>query len=295
MIDKNTSITAATFEVMLQETLDEYRQVISYRSDLLFTEFLPQGYMMMTLSCVPDQHFHQALFLKCNLGMSITLLDDFADNPGLRNKELLNKLYRVPFDDELIEFDHCTAEERKICDLALTLRSNMKQAIQGLPGFLNFYDIFKFDFEQVMIANQYSELMTDYPEIINPSEYIQYGAYNMGMVLAGMIDLMTCESLSAPSGVLRQAFIAGQRHGRLSNLVTTIQRERSEGDRTNEIIALSQYFGTTIESELQRAEEEMSEIVRQLESIVTTQIVMHRYVQGLQDLHKLHHSLIGNI
>ncbi len=57
MIDKNTSITAATFEVMLQETLDEYRQVISYRSDLLFTEFLPQGYKMMTLSCVPDQHF----------------------------------------------------------------------------------------------------------------------------------------------------------------------------------------------------------------------------------------------
>lgn len=295
MLEKNIPFSNSCFETKLQETLENYRKVIPYRNDLLFTDFLPRGYKMMTLSCVPQQYYYRVLFIKCNLGMFITLLDDFADNPELRNKELLDKLYRVPFDDEFISFDNCTAKEKEICDLALTLKFNMKSTIQLLPAFLNYYDIFKFDFEQVMRANQYSELMTDYPEIINPAESTQYGAYNMGMVLVGTIDLMTCKSSSDRLGVMRQIFILGQRHGRLSNVLTTILREQDEGDHTNEIIGLSRYFGTSIENELKRAEDEMSKIVKELKSILITQFSIDHYLQGLDDLHELHHSLIGTI
>ena len=154
-------LTAEFFETSLRDTLTEYRDVIPYRNDLLFTEFLPRGYRMTTLSCVPDHHLQRVLLIKWNLGAFITLLDDFADNPELRNKELLERLYRVPFDDEFIDYERCSEIERKICILALKLRANMKANIQNLPGFLPFYDVFKFDFEQVMRANQYSELITD--------------------------------------------------------------------------------------------------------------------------------------
>jgi hypothetical protein len=227
--------------------------------------------------------------------MFITLLDDFADNPELRNKKLLEKLYRVPFDDEFIEPESCTEAERKIFDLALSLRSKMKSSIQFLPSFLSYYDVFKFDFEQVMRANHYSELMTDYPEIINPAECIQFGPYNMGIVLAGMIDLMSCPDLSDPLGIMRQAFITGQRHARLSNVITTMAREQSERDCTNEIIGLSRYYGSSIEQQLERAQAEMSQLICELEQINTTQFEMCRYVSGLQDLHSLHSSLIGTI
>lgn len=295
MSEPPKQFSAQTFEQMLRETLAEYRQVIPYRSDLLFTEFLPRGYTMTTLSCVPDEHFHRVLFIKSVLGMFITLLDDFADNPELRNKELLNKLYRVPFDDEFIKPESCTETERKICDLALSLRSKMRSSIRFLPNFLSYYDVFKFDFEQVTRANQYSELMTDYPHIINPAECVQFGPYNMGMVLAGMIDLMSCPNRSNPLGILRQAFIIGQRHARLSNVITTMGRERSERDCTNEIIGLSRYYGSSIEQQCELAQGEMSQLIRELEQINTTQFDMRLYVRGLQDLHSLHSSLIGTI
>lgn len=295
MSNSSPKFGADNFETMLQETLAEYRQVIPYRSDLLFTEFLPRGYTMTTLSCVPDEHFYRVLFIKCNLGMFITLLDDFADNPELRNKDLLDKLYRVPFDDEFIEPEKTTEMERKICELALSLRSKMKSSIQHLPSFLTFYDVFKFDFEQVMRANQYSELMTDNPEIINPIECSQFGPYNMGMVLAGMIDLMSCPELSDPLGIPRQAFIIGQRHARLSNVMTTMEREKAEGDATNEIIGLSRYYGSSIGQQRERAEDEMSQIICELEEINTTQFDMRRYIRGLQNLHTLHKSLMGTI
>ena len=286
---------ANDFAQMLRETLAGYRQVIPYRSDLLFTEFLPRGYAMTTLSCVPDRLFHRVLYIKCVLGMFITLLDDFADNPELRNKELLDKLYRVPFDDEFISLENCTETERRICDLALSLRSKMKSSIRILPGFLTYYDVFKFDFEQVMRANQYSELMTDFPQIINPAECIQFGPYNMGIVLAGMIDLMSCDEISDPLGLLRQAFITGQRYARLSNVMTTMARESDELDCTNEIIGLSGYHGSGIEPQLGRAESEMSQLICELEQMCTTQFEMSRYTSGLLDLHALHRSLVGTI
>ena len=289
------NIDAATLGRMLRTSLDEYRQVIPYRSDLLFTEFLPRGYTLTTLSCVPAEHFHRALYIKCQLGMFITLIDDFADNPELRNKHLLDQLYRVPFDEEFIEMDHCTELERKICDLALALRAKMKSSIRALPGFLRYYDIFKFDFEQVMRANQYSELMTDFPDIINPAECAQFGPYNMGMVLAGLIDLMTCPELEAPLGPMRQAFVLGQRHARLSNVIATMGREQAEGDCTNEIAGLSRFFGSTIAHQLDRARSEMAGIITELGQLETEQFDLPRYVRGLLDLDQLHRSLTGTI
>jgi hypothetical protein len=244
---------------------------------------------------VDEEHLHGVLFLKCNLGMLITLMDDFADNPQLRNKKLLEKLYRVPFDDEFIDYELCSAEERKICALALKLRANIKSIIQSLPGFGPYYDVFKFDFEQILRANQYSELITDLPEIINPEECSQYGPYNMGMVLAGMIDLMSCPSVVDPLGVLRQTFIIGQRHARLSNVITTLNRERAENDQTNEIVALSNYYGTTVDTQRREAESEMTELIEQLKRLEIRQFDLSRYIGGLRELHSLHVSMSGAI
>lgn len=288
-------VSEASFDSRLRETLDAYREVIPYRSDLLFTRFLPTGYRMTTLSCVEERFLFRVLFIKCNLGMFITLLDDFADNPELRNKELLAQLYRVPFDDEFIDLSQCSVIESKICQLALRLRANMKEHILELPGFLPYYDVFKFDFEQILRANQYSELMTDFPDIINPAECRQYGAYNMGMVLAGMIDLMTSSKLADPLGVLRQIFIAGQRHGRLSNVISTMNRERKEEDNTNELVGLASFHGTSIASQQARAENEMADVVRKLEAVRIEHFDLPRYVQSLRDLHHLHMSMVGTI
>ena len=288
-------MTENEFWHLLDGALVDYRKHIAYRDEVLFTEFLPQGYQLVTLSCVPQKYFYTVLFVKCNLGMFITLIDDFADNPKLRNRELLDKLYQVPFDDEFIELDGCSVEERGICELALKLRANMKKHIRKLPGFLTLYDVFKFDFEEVMRANAFSELITDRPDIVNPEECRHYGAYNMGMVLAGMIDLMSVEEVSDPLGRLREVFLLGQRHGRLSNLLSTLDREKAEADQTNELVALSEYRGVSLSSQLAAADDERAQILRSLDEAEVSQFKVDRYASGLRKLHELHTSMIGSI
>ncbi len=288
-------MTENEFREEWQLARDDYRAVISYRDDALFSEFLPRGYTMTTLSSVAPEHYFRALLIKCNLGMFITLLDDFADNPELRNKALLEKLYRIPFDDEFIDLSCCTEPEKNICALALKIRGNMKTHIRQLSGFMNFYDIFKFDFEEIMRANQYSELMTDRSDIVNPEECRHYGAYNMGMVLAGMIDLMSTPELRDPLGVLRHVFLLGQRYSRLCNLNTTLDREKSENDNTNEFVVLAQYEGTTIEEQQHRANEEMAVIIDRIRRFEIQQFDAARYVLGLENLCALHIAMTGKI
>ena len=118
----------------------------------------------------------------------------------------------------------------------------------------------------------------------------------MGMVLAGMIDLMSCHPvLSDPLGTLREIFILGQRHGRLSNVLATMNREREEDDGTNEIVALSRFHGTSLEDERANAEQEQEEIIAKLSAVELTQFDGPRFVEGIRKLQQLHQSLVGKI
>ena len=90
--------------------------------------------------------------------------------------------------------------------------------------------------------------MGRYPFIRNLSESRSLGPYNMGMVAAGMIDVIGSHKFPlCELGSLREGLVMGQRLGRIANLLSTFHREISEDDKTNEIL-LSPYGLTFIEN-----------------------------------------------
>ncbi len=272
---------------MLAATLERYRQVISYREDDLFLKFLPRGYEATTLSGVPDYLRGVLLQAKVSLGMYITLVDDFADNPKLHRPDLLNVLHRVPFHWEEVRQVIVPAADREVIKLARHLCEEILVPLSSLPHARKLHPIFHFDFEQFLNANWFSSLITGLPELANETEARRYGTFNMGMVVSGMMDVMSLPNLHWEElGAIRRILHLGQRIGRICNVEVTFDRELIEGDKTNECLVSSRdllYERATHFEELQR----LAPSIRSFSVL--------EFVQGLKELQSLHHQLRGHL
>lgn len=216
---------------------NKYERVLQNRDRRLFTEFLVRGYRQTTLESVPQELREQVVYAKVCLGMLITLYDDLADNPLYYNPKLLHHLYRLNLGELMLAPLGLSAQEQKIFQLARDLFTELELSLRCFVNYVSLKEILVFDIKQIFLANQYAELTTAHPTIRNLTESKAQGPYNMGMVAAGMIDLMASNNFKSEElGAMREMFIKGQRLGRIGNLLFTFEREKKEGDVTNEIL-----------------------------------------------------------
>ena len=273
---------------------ERYQNIFKHRDPRLFTEFLVKGYNQTTLDSVPEGHKEDVVYAKVCLGMIITLYDDLADNPKFFNPKLLKHLYRLNVGDLQKAPLELSENENSIYSLALNLFIELENTIRRFENFSSLRDILAFDISQVFFANQYAELMTAYPQIRNLTESKLHGPYNMGMVAAGMIDLMATANFDMQElGSIREFLIQGQRMGRIGNLISTFEREKSENDMTSEILAQKGDTGAYkigLQNELSTGLKDLAEKARRLKNSV-----MNKYVEGLRSLYQLHISMEGII
>lgn len=273
---------------------ERYQNIFKHRDPRLFTEFLVKGYNQTTLDSVPEGHKENVVYAKVCLGMIITLYDDLADNPKFFNPKLLKHLYRLNVGDLQKAPLELSENENSIYSLALNLFIELENTIRRFENFSSLRDILAFDISQVFFANQYAELMTAYPQIRNLTESKLHGPYNMGMVAAGMIDLMATANFDMQElGSIREFLIQGQRMGRIGNLISTFEREKSENDMTSEILAQKGDTGAYkigLQNELSTGLKDLAEKARRLKNSV-----MNKYVEGLRSLYQLHISMEGII
>lgn len=289
-------------ELKMMKTLTErveilashYESVSTLRDRRLFTVFLVDGYKMTTLASVPTVNQDEVVYAKVCLGMLITLYDDLADNPVSLNPKLLKQLYRLNLGDCLEKTVSLNIEEERMYQFACLLFSELHESVRFLIHSDQMLDILIFDIKQIFLANQYAELMTSRPEIRNLHESKAHGPYNMGMVAAGIIDLMASPNFQMTElGKLRELLIQGQRLGRIGNLINTFEREQSEGDLTNEMmlhpdgVEASQ---TSLLNELSLGLAKMRELQNDVSSIT-----IKNYAQSLSDLFQLHTVMKGII
>lgn len=272
----------------------KYEQVFQHRDRRLFTEFLVKGYQQTTLNTVPSELMDDVVYAKVCLGMLITLYDDLADNPLFYNPDLLKHLYRLNIGEKPnMPADLCL-RELQIYQLALDLFFELEQAIRSFPNFRSVSDIFVFDLKQFFLANQYSELMTAHPHMRNLTEIKNHGPYNMGMVAAGMIDLMASPDFDMQEmGEVREFLIKGQRMGRIGNIIHTFKRELAENDVTNEILLHpggAERYQEMLEEELYTGLRDLS-----VRAIRFKSLLLKTYVEGLRNLYQLHTSMEGII
>lgn len=293
-----STISAKQQTLTIDEIIDHYLSIINIRPRVLFSHFLVEGYKITALNTIDPQWAKRSLDAKIMLGMLITLLDDLADNPRYFNPELLRILYQIGGQYPQFKKRFFSAHELKIIKLTEFLIMNIKKTLFSLPNYNSLYKIFLFDIWQIYLSNRYSELMTAFPAVRNLTEAKLYGPYNMGMVAAGMIDLMASSSAMIDElGKCREIFLLGQRLGRIGNLIATYEREKNEKDLTNEIFI---YNNATIHShnnyrEILKKEHDVGieNIFHQANSIKSFNTQL--YSIGLEKLFSLHQSMTGTI
>jgi hypothetical protein len=260
--------------------------VAPFRSQRLFCEFLPMGYELTTLNTVENRE--KVVELKIILGTLITLYDDYADRPDRINPRLLQLLYRVPFERVVIDDADLSRDEKMALDLAKSLFAKLLSGLEKLRNYHLLFEIFCFDLKQFFLANHYSELLTQHMHLTNEKENRLYLHHNMGIVMAGMIDLMNVPNFCITDlGRARSIFLMGQRAGRISNVLTTYERELGENDRTNELFA----SGNALD-----LEQEFTSLIQEIvcfKKIKSFSAV--EYGKGIQALHDLHLKLKGVI
>lgn len=252
----------------------------------LFSEFLPRGYRMTTLSGVDGRHLEDLILAKVRIGTLITIYDDLADNPACRNGELLQRLYRIPFEN---------SRNESPCRTESAVRSLFDEVLVTLRQFPNhelLASVFAFDLAQVYNANRYSELLTDLSPLASTVENRAYSPHNMGIVLAGTMDLMASPGLIREElGSIRTLLHQSQVLARLMNVMCTEDRERAEEDVTGELYA-RHLDGD--ESPRMALAQEIQDLYSTLEKRAAgiRSLDGMAYVSGLRKLHGLHQEMM---
>lgn len=284
-LDQNTEVLIAT-----------YLKASSLRSEVLFRHFLPTGYKQTTLNSVAKDLFSDVIHAKIHLGMIITLFDDFADHPKYRNSKLLSYLYQLNIGSDRPAPSALKDDELKSYELARFLFLSLTEVLKTFPHYNTLLPALRFDIEQFYSCNRHSELMGLIPSIRNLTESRVLGPHNMGIVAAGTIDLMASPDMDLTElGSLREIFHLGQRLGRTSNLIFTLQRELREGDSTNEILISMQTRKSDQTKYQSQLLNEFTLHLQEIRSLQTVSLNSDHYAEGFVKLHELHAKLVGKI
>jgi hypothetical protein len=280
----------------IESLVKTYRKINALRPEVLFSHFLPTGYKQTTLDSVSFDLVPAVIYAKVHLGMIITLYDDLADHPQYRDSQTLAQLYHLNVDNDKVTPKMMAGGSRKNFELARFLFSSLTKVLASFPNFKTLLPVLQFDIEQFYACNRHSELMTQMPAVRNLTESRMLGSHNMGIVAAGTIDLMASADFNLEElSVCREVFLLGQRLGRISNIIYTLDREIAEGDTTNEIL-ISEYT-KKIDSNAYQVEL-MREFNSKLEDIRgrnVTSFNLGTYADGFLGLHNLYASLSGQI
>lgn len=283
------------FSKKISHLIKKYRTVSSIRSEILFSYFLPNGYMLTALSCVQNENKLNVIYSKIILGMIITLYDDLADHPKHRNSLLLENLYRLNL-CQTQENALALKSDQNIFELAKFLFCELETTLKDLPRFEKLKLVLQFDIEQFYNSNRYSMLISQIPECAHVFESKVISPHNMGIVAAGTIDLMSAQNWPLNElGQCRKIFHIGQRLGRISNLVHTLHREIQENDGTNEIIIALKRRGIFLSKYKKKLKEEFNKKIGKIKEEKIESFSSERYADGLMQLEKLHFSLQGKI
>lgn len=292
----------------IYESIQKYRKIVDYRNDLLFTEFLPTGYQYITLSSIDKSLLDDVIIAKVHLGMLITLIDDFADNPNYLNSALLSEIYKISFQKNNNTFPPFNTQEISILSLVEYLIQTIGNRISRFPHFQHLDQIFQYELMMIYQANFLSELMTTHENFSHISEVESLRPFNMGMMMAYMIDVAASSTFDLKElGIARHIFHLGQRFGNICNNLTTLIRELKENDVTNEIIMKGIYRHLITRenlSELTNKEilhkldgiinelkNEKKEIINKISAIKINSFDSNQYQYGLIKLQKLHESM----
>lgn len=279
----------------LRHWLQEYLKLDMGRDERLFTEFLPFGYAKTTLSCVNSSFYERCQLTKWMIGAFITLTDDFIDNPALKNSAWINSFFAVIHGGH--QATSLLPKDQQALKLSVQLYELIKHSISQMTLQPRLIPLIEFDLQQYLLNMHFSTFLNSDPLLICKREYLWHAPHNMGMVIAGMVDLACSLHIEWHEiAAMREVFYCAQRSGHICNTLTTLDREIEEGCISNEIQLRILHGNNGNEKEIvDFLQRERSELYQKITNQDLTTFSTEDYVQGLQHLQTLHEDMQGVI
>ena len=139
-----------------------------------------------------------------------------------------------------------------------------------------FKDLIQYDLEQSISSLQYAYLSNTMFNILNEQEAMLYEGNNINVILNGMLDI-TCspDFRTDMLGALREALCHAQMMCKISNWLSTWEREVKVSDWTSGVIAAAMSEGIIEKSDL--ANEDKFSIIRKINHSLVPERLMRQW------------------
>ena len=211
----------------LDELAEQYEERVGIR-DTYVWKWFRYCFTFGTLDCVPDRRLEYVATHKSVLSMYITLIDDLSEVQA--DKASFREAKKIPF-------DHMTADtsdadvDSEYLEFMQEVWETVERLFEEAPRESEFRDLFEFDFKQTLHGMEYEYLVNDSMEITNEEELMDYTQHNMMILPAVDVDMMYSPAFDRrETHVVRKTAYRCQRLARMSNWLSTWERELEEGD-----------------------------------------------------------------
>lgn len=232
---ENEAIQKVKLPPELQKWVKEYEKV-GNRQEFIWKWL----YRMCPLIVFPVTCFKKyqeaSRVTKVLITMMVAQVDDASEEKNsLPLLEELSRLILAPTCNKNIKLDK---KEKEYFEFTRKLWICIQTRIKRCPHYKRYKDIFYYDIQQVVNAIRYSYLVNRNPYLINKVEYWLYLPPNMTFMIYLMIDLMCAPIANLEEiGPLRAITLEAQKMGRISNWITTWERELENRDFSSGIFA----------------------------------------------------------
>jgi hypothetical protein len=207
----------------------------------------------ITLPFVPESEMDTIRELKVLSGLLITVMDDMMERQ--KDRLTFKELSKVPFDEQTVNWDRDGLIEPpiKFCEMVW---DRIEGTLKRSRHFDEFMNLLLFDFDRSIQSIEYSALITERPWLATLEELVGVQSNNMIMFPYADLDLMFAEDPPEDElSNLRQAVWEAQKLVRLSNWITTWERELRQGDFSSGVMVRALQEGVVGKEKLQSLKE----------------------------------------
>lgn len=260
-----TDISSETSLDSIEELTKKYNEVGLETRNM---KFLANWYCkMFNLAHLPsiDIKLRDQLTLdKLKLSIFNIMADDIVDNSNFRDKELFEKISKIPWN---LEEDY----ENEYLQTAKEIWLDFEESMKKYPRYEEFKDIFYFDLEQFFDSMKYSMLVNTMG-VDNTLETRMYLPHNMQVVLFLDLDLMCSPDFDMEEfGKLRPILLWTQDLLHLAHVISTYPKEVRELDFSSPMISIGINEGVIKREDVIKKPETTLENLKYFEPFLTRQ------------------------
>lgn len=242
-----------TLPAVVRNLVDDYNKVIGLRDEFVW-KWIYSLFPAFTLNTVPDEHFEAARTQKTLLTMYVTITDDIAE--ATNDGPTFIEAQKIPHPTATPLYENNDVDEKTLQFLETVWTTLQEQLLQA-PRYTEYSSHFRFDLNQTLNSIDYSQFVSQHPELATVSECWAYGPHNMVMYAYSDIDLMYSPGIpDSDIRQLRDFLSTAQKMARIGNWVSTWEREIQDTDYSSGIVVKALEDGIVTVEELETLPEQ---------------------------------------